>query len=71
MASFRGENVIPGSHPAALVAEVFASESTDHNNLHCQQLEAWYQEYATTVRKAPYLFKKPESVVSFSHLVSI
>ena len=62
MGSFRGENAIPGSHPAALVAELFASSNDEHNKLHSQQLEAWYSEYATAVRKAPYLFKKPESI---------
>jgi len=64
VASFRGEHVFPGHHPAALVTEVFASESDEHNKLHCQQLEAWYQDYATKIRKMPYLFKTPTSVVS-------
>ncbi|CAL1150712.1 unnamed protein product [Cladocopium goreaui] len=63
VASFRGEHVFPGHHPAALVTEVFASESDEHNKLHCQQLEAWYQDYATKIRKMPYLFKTPTSVV--------
>ncbi|CAK9083772.1 unnamed protein product, partial [Durusdinium trenchii] len=56
--SFKGESSTEGHHPAALVAEVFGSSSAEHNLLHCQQLESWYQEYATNVRKAPYLYKK-------------
>lgn len=66
--SFKGESSTEGHHPAALVAEVFGSSSAEHNLLHCQQLESWYQEYATNVRKAPYLYKKAESVVSRLYL---
>lgn len=64
VASFRGDHVCVGHHPAALVTEVFACESDGHNRLHSQQLEAWYHDYATNIRKMPYLFKPPASVVS-------
>ncbi|CAK9093328.1 Uncharacterized protein SCF082_LOCUS43905 [Durusdinium trenchii] len=60
--SFRGEQATPGEHPAALIAEIFASDSAEHNHLHCTQLEGWYFDYAK-MRNMSYLFKKPESVV--------
>lgn len=63
VASYRGEQASPGQHPAALVTEIFASDSDDHNTLHCQQLEGWYHDYAK-LRNMTYLFKKPDSVVS-------
>ncbi|CAK9006091.1 unnamed protein product [Durusdinium trenchii] len=62
VASYRGEQASPGQHPAALVTEIFASDSDDHNTLHCQQLEGWYHDYAK-LRNMTYLFKKPDSVV--------
>ncbi|CAK9002075.1 Uncharacterized protein SCF082_LOCUS7183 [Durusdinium trenchii] len=60
-ASFRSSNN-EGAHPAALMTELYGSAATDANVLHCQQLDGWYSEYATSIRNMPYLYKKPEQV---------
>ena len=63
--SFRGET--SGAHPATLVTELYG-DSGGSSQLHCQQLEGWYEEYANTVRRMPYLFKRPEQVEAWPYL---
>lgn len=72
-ATFRSEDEnLSGQHPASLVCELFESTNHESNLLHCQQLENWYHEYAHTVRKMPYLFKKSGIVsqLHFKHLLT-
>ena len=43
-------------HPAQLVVDLLGGPDDENRKLHCRQLEAWYQEYASGRGLA---FKKP------------
>lgn len=53
--SFKDEE---GGHPAHLVSELLGGKDESQRRLHCDQLAAWYQDYAT-YRGLPYLFRDP------------
>ena len=75
--SFRKEDVSDSTaHPAQIVVDMLGAQDEESRKLHCAQIEAWYQEYATS-RGLVNLFKKPgfapyhkwsHMVVSFANM---